>query len=184
MIANAGGSDLTQAYARAVSGGVTLDGSVYWNSNSVECGQGASFTVLETDDALDPARHKLSTMAVQCDAASSGRSDPLRVPDISPATETRRVQYGPACGATDHTIVYGPLSAVSSYGYSGQQCGIGVTPQALFTPGPGSWFFLIVGNDGVAIAGSYGRDSQGNQRPQDLNDPVCTLLQSLLLPCN
>ena len=54
-----------------------------------------------------------------------------------------------------------------------------------FDPGPGSYFFLVVANDGLGVEGSYGTDSVTEERPEeDLNDPVCSFPQQLTLQCD
>ena len=93
------------------------------------------------------------------------------------------VSFTPACDATDHTIYYGPLDQVSGYGYSGALCHAGTSGQASFDPGPESYFFLVVGNNGWA-EGSYGLDSDGLQRPEGLGTPGCDLVQDLSGSCD
>jgi len=88
------------------------------------------------------------------------------------------VTYTPACDATSHTIYYGDLATVGAYGYSGAACFLGTSGSASFDPGSGSVFFLVVAEDGVN-EGSYGRDSHGVERPEDLNTPTCDRPQDL-----
>ena len=86
---------------------------------------------------------------------------PLVVAAYDKASGDMRLAYQTGCGTSDNNIYYGPLSAVSSLGFSGSVCGIGTTGSyAGFNPGPGSYFFLVVGNDG-AHEGSYGQSVQG-----------------------
>ena len=93
--------------------------------------------------------------------------------------------YEPACGAADHNVVFGPLAAVSRYGYSGRVCGIGNLGQFEgFDPGPGSFFFMVVGTDGESVVGSYGLDSEGDERPPDRGDPRCAFTQDLSESCD
>ena len=55
----------------------------------------------------------------------------------------------------------GPGDA-QSYGYSGQVCSSGASGSVTgFDPGPGSFFFLLVGNDGAGVEGSYGTNGVG-----------------------
>ncbi|MDH3628635.1 MAG: cytochrome c family protein [Acidobacteriota bacterium] len=88
------------------------------------------------------------------------------------------ISYTPACDATDHTIYYGPLSAVSSYGYSGAACAVGVSGSASFDPGVGSFFFMVVGNNGTT-EGSYGTNGVMLERPEDVGTAVCDRAQDL-----
>jgi hypothetical protein len=93
------------------------------------------------------------------------------------------VHFTPACDATDHTILYGSLDHVSQYDYTGAHCHAGNTGQVSFDPGPGSSFFLVVGNNGWA-EGSFGTDSQGVERPESLGTPGCDLVQDLSGTCD
>ena len=43
---------------------------------------------------------------------------------------------------------------------------------------------VVVGNDGVGVEGSYGTDSDLLERPEDLVDPGCVLVQQLALRCD
>ena len=51
----------------------------------------------------------------------------------------------------------------------------------------GSFFFLVVGNDGVGIEGSYGTSWIGGasvERSEDLTDPQCSFVQDLSQRCD
>lgn len=74
--------------------------------------------------------------------------------------------YTPACGTTGHTVYYGPLSSVASYGYTNSACSPDITGFLTFTPETsGALFFLIAGHNG-ATEGGYGTDSAGLPRPE------------------
>lgn len=114
-----------------------------------------------------------------------GEASGLRIDGIELETGRLSISYRPACGAADHTLVWGRLEDVRTYRYSGQACGIGADGKhSLPDPGGGAWFFLVVGNDGVSIEGSYGADSGGKERPEDAADPVCPLTQDLTFACD
>jgi len=122
---------------------------------------------------------------ILCRATTPGEATDLRVESSGPATGDLRIDYRPGCGAGDHSIVYGPLEDVGSYGYSGRVCDIGGRGRVeAVNPGPGSYFFLIVGNDGGAIEGSYGLDGQNVERPPYAGDPQCDFVQDLSLRCD
>jgi hypothetical protein len=97
--------------------------------------------------------------------------------------ETIDVTYTPSCDATDHTIYFGPLGDVAGYGYSGALCHAGDSGSATFDPGPGDFFFLVVGNTGWA-EGSYGKDSEGAERAEDVGTAGCDLVQDLSGTCD
>jgi hypothetical protein len=86
--------------------------------------------------------------------------------------------YTPACDATDHTVYYGDLSSVSSYGYADAACFLGASGTASFDPGSGSWFFLVAASNG-SDEGSYGKNSIGVERPEADGVGVCDVPQDL-----
>jgi hypothetical protein len=114
-----------------------------------------------------------------------GEARELQVTGRDPETGRLSLAYRPACGATNHNIVYGPLDKVGSYAYSGQVCGIGTSGAVeAFDPGEGSIFFLVVGTGEAVDEGSYGGDSRRAERPEDLLDPVCSFAQDLSFSCD
>ena len=117
--------------------------------------------------------------------ATPGEALHLKVEERDAQTGALTLVFGPGCGASNHDIVYGPLEAVRTYGYSGRVCGIGnVGRHAGFDPGPGSTFFLVVGTDGSGIEGSYGRNSAGNERPAQGGGTSCPATQDLSRRCD
>jgi hypothetical protein len=97
------------------------------------------------------------------------------------------LDYGAGCEATTHTIEFGALTQadLASYNWSGQECDIGGSGTYDWSVGglPGSIFFVIVAQDG-ASAGSYGKDSLGLERPEDLNGTLCPVPQDLFRRCD
>jgi hypothetical protein len=67
-------------------------------------------------------------------------------------------------------------------------CGLGAGgSHAGFNPGPGSYFFVVVGDDGLGIEGSYGTGFFGGsfvERPDDTLDPSCPRVQDLSQRCD
>ena len=117
-------------------------------------------------------------------SATPGESRELLVTGHDLVTGQLSLSYRPACGATDHNIVLGPLQDVGVYGYSDQVCGIGTIGTASFEPGNGSWFFLVVGTDDEGREGSYGGDGSATERPEDLLEPLCSFTQDLSFSCD
>jgi hypothetical protein len=128
----------------------------------------------------------IDRMFFRSEAASTpGEATGLTVTARDPGTGVLSVAWNPACAASDHNLVYGPLAGVGSYDYTGQVCGIGASGSFTgFDPGPGSWFFLVVGTDATAIEGSYGADGTGTERPEQTNDPSCAFTRNLSLRCD
>jgi hypothetical protein len=121
-------------------------------------------------------------------AATPGEATDLLVTGYDSGTGAISISWTPACGASDHHVEFGPLDSVETYGYSGQDCSIGSGGSyTAFNPGPGSFFFMVVGNDGAGIEGSYGISTAGGspaERPEDLLDPSCSLTQNLSQRCD
>ena len=121
-------------------------------------------------------------------AATPGEATDLQVTAYDPVTGAMSLSWTPGCAAADHHLEYGPLDAMATFGYSGQVCGLGTAGSlASFDPGPGSWFFLIVADDGVGVEGSYGTsriDGALVERPDDEADPVCVRIQDLSQRCD
>ncbi len=86
------------------------------------------------------------------------------------------IAYTPGCDAQDHAIHFGDLAGVASYTYTGAGCSIGTSGTAVFDPGPGDVFFLVVAHDS-ADQGSYGEDSLGAERLDDA--ARCGMAQNL-----
>jgi hypothetical protein len=121
-------------------------------------------------------------------AATPGEATDLQVTGYNVATGELSITWTPGCAAADHHIEYGLLQDVAAFGYSGQACGIGTGGSyASFDPGSGSYFFLVVADDGVAVEGSYGAswiDGAPIERPEDTLDPVCPRVQDLSRRCD
>jgi hypothetical protein len=121
-------------------------------------------------------------------ASTPGEAKDLEITGYNPATGRISLSFVPACGAADHHIEYGLIQDVRTYGYSGQDCGIGNTGgYDKFKPGSGSYFFVVVGDDGVSTEGSYGMsliNGAMSERPEDILDPVCPLVQDLSQNCD
>ena len=135
------------------------------------------------DLLYDEADPDCSTASATPGEASVGGD--LTVTAHDPVAGTLTVSYGPACAATDHTLEFGPLSAVATYGYSGQDCALGISGSHTWSYGVAtdSRFFLIVANDGSA-EGSYGLDGAGSQRPEDSVSTTCPVPQDLSQSCD
>ena len=113
--------------------------------------------------------------------AASGAT-PLQVTGYDAASGNLSITYGPACGATDHSVVYGSLEAPDRGAYLGRNCGLGTSGSASFNPGTGSFFFLLVGDNGT-IEGSFGASSFGAERPESFALAACDRPQVLTAAC-
>lgn len=107
-------------------------------------------------DAADPnARVTRSAHDRMGEAYLVGAACNVDVVSYDSATGNTSISFGPGAGSTDHTLHYGPLSAVSSYGYTGSVTGLGATGSSTATLPPGSLFWLIVPRNNAA-EGGYG----------------------------
>ena len=94
------------------------------------------------------------------------------------------VQYAPACGATDHVVVWGTGPLTTGVQWTQMICNRGVSgnldfdPQLTVTPGS-LLYFVVVGQDGPT-EGSYGRTSAGVERNEAVGLAACDLPRSLV----
>lgn len=111
-----------------------------------------------------------------------GEDADLQVTSFDPITGNLSLAYTAACASGSHDIYFGPLSQVSTYGWSGATCGIGNTGTYTgFNPGAGSFFFVLVGN-AFAVEGSYGTGHLG-ERPRAAGVASCGRTQLLASAC-
>ena len=116
-------------------------------------------------DDLDPGARGLRDSATRVSESwFLGSICDLQVPSHNASTGETSLSFGPGAGSTDHTLYYGPLSAVSSYGFSGKVSGLGATGSSSVSLPEGSLFWVVVPrNNGEE--GTYGRDSSCSERP-------------------
>jgi hypothetical protein len=112
----------------------------------------------------------------------ASRTAPMTVTSFDRATGTVSISYGPACGSSDHTVYAGLLSGLPTMSFAQRICNRGTSGATSFTLGPGSVFWVIVGNDG-AKEGSYGRNRSGAERPEDTLASACNIPQDLSASC-
>ena len=112
-----------------------------------------------------------------------GEANAMTVTSHDPGGGTVTVAYDAACGATDHTVFYGNLSDLPAGAYGGSSCGHGTGGSATFSPGPGDVFWIVVASDG-AVEGSYGRGSDGLERPESDATSGCDHPQDLGATCD
>jgi hypothetical protein len=117
------------------------------------------------------------------DGVTPGTPRKLKIGGYDLELEVLELRHIPGCAASTHNLVYGPLAAVSSYGYTGQVCDLGISRDLSIALGPDSYFFLLVASDG-AYEGSYGADAIGTERPAYTDAPDCPLLQDLTQRCD
>jgi hypothetical protein len=112
---------------------------------------------------------------------------PLLVNAYDPAGGTMTLTFEAGCASTDHNLEWGPLTQVSTHGYSAQtvnECGIGAAGPYVwsFPATPDDIFFLVVGNDGGTAEGSLGLETAG-ERPEN-SGGICDIAQSLTDRCD
>jgi hypothetical protein len=115
---------------------------------------------------------------------SSGPAQgPIEVESYDRLSGNLQFWYGPACGASNHTLVYGELTSPFALVHSGQDCSIGINGLYDWPAPAGSIYFLVVGHDGTA-EGSYGTDSNGAERAAYPSGPDCPRPQDLTDRCD
>jgi hypothetical protein len=129
-----------------------------------------------------PVQIALASANVTAPVVTPGEATPM-LASLNKTTGAIDVTYTPACAAAGHTIYFGPLASIASYGYLNAACGLGNSGSASFDPGAGNSFFLIVAQDG-AVEGSFGTDSTGAERPEAGLLGACPLPQNLGNRCD
>lgn len=120
---------------------------------------------LTTLDEADPAVRGLRTSHDRvADSYLLGTACGQGVVTYDSGTGNTDLSFVPAAGSTDHTLYYGPLNAVSTYGYTGSVSGLGATGSSSVTLPPGDLFWVIAARNNGA-EGCYGTDSAGGERP-------------------
>jgi hypothetical protein len=117
----------------------------------------------------------------------AGGDESLRVSKL-PGDPEMLVQYEPACGATDHAVLWGlsPIPGVATW--VDAACGFGPGGVALFDPGvppPAHFYYFVVVGQNYAQEGSYGQDYQNlaeHERPE-LTGGICDRPQVLEAVC-
>jgi hypothetical protein len=121
-------------------------------------------------------------------AATPGEVTQLTVTGYDSGSGEISIAFVPACDSADHHIEFGLLQNVASLAYSGQECSVGISGSfSAFDPGPESYFFIVVGNDGIGTEGSYGVsliDGMLAERSEDALDPSCAFVQDLSQRCD
>lgn len=125
-----------------------------------------------------------------CGAATAGPGETsgaalaqLLVTAHDPAAGTLTVSFGSPCEATDNTLEFGALADLETYSYSGQACGLGTAGTYQWSYPNDDLFFLVVGKN-ATVEGSYGRDGDGLERPEDLTSAACPVPQELADRCD
>jgi len=128
-------------------------------------------------------------------AAVPGEASSVIVTALNPDTGQLSLTWQPGCNSAGHHLIYGPLSQVSTYGYSGQVCGLGMSgtwtgslpPAGAPLPGNGSLFFLVVADDNAGIEGAYGLSYDGvgwEERPASGLGGACPFTRQLVRVCD
>jgi hypothetical protein len=118
--------------------------------------------------------------------ASAPAQAPMVVTGYDAVSGAIALSFAPACDATGHTVHYGRLADIATYGWAAADCAIGIGGSGSFIPIPAAGenlFWVVVGNN-ASWEGSYGADSAGIERPPDtINAGACFRQQSLATVC-
>jgi subtilisin family serine protease len=147
------------------------------------CGNGIQEDPEECDGLDTGSCHGSCWIDCTCMPLTSGETTNLLVTDYYAGLSLLTISYDPTCVATANSLVYGHLGDVGQYRYTGQRCDIGNSgTYGPFGLGSASYFFMVVGHDG-GVEGSYGTDSEGNERPYYAAS-ACDLFQDLDERCD
>lgn len=119
----------------------------------------------------------------QVTTATPGEATALQITAFDDLSGNITVTYAPGCTTSNNNIEYGRIANLATYQYDGQVCGVGNSGSATFALPSGSYFFLMVGNNGSA-EGSYGLGRNGNERPEDTVSVACPVPQNLSQRCD
>ena len=182
---NDSGSHAQGNHNTAVGTGETLTIGLAGGNDYVIAAGGEACSAMSSAPCTSPRLYGTVTLtraASTPPGEAAKAAGPMLVSAFNKATGDISIGYGPACSATDHHVVYGPLATVSTYGYAGQACGLGNSGSATFNPGAGDFFWVLVGNTS-ALEGSYGTRSTGSERPPASGLPGCSYAQDLSATC-
>jgi hypothetical protein len=152
----------------------------------VDAGPGMHHIAVMVDAPDSISSH--CTMIVRPPAGDPGESSAVPgqqmiVTNHDPGSGEIAVSYVSACASDDHSAYSGDLGSISAYDWNKVECGLGTSGMALLNPGAGDRYFVIVGSNG-AVEGSYGRDGDGAERPEDTETPsICSYPQDLTASC-
>ena len=129
----------------------------------------------------------------------TGGTTPVTVASLASDGSSLQISFavGVCNNAADHHILYGqrsnlPAVAGGTFSLLGSQCAIGTTSPTTWnavptaTDGKGLIWFLIVATNGAGLEGSWGRDSQGNERVGPGNSGAsgsCALVRDTSYTC-
>jgi hypothetical protein len=136
-------------------------------------------------DSADPNSRGLRTAYERIQAAwqrGLGAVCGLRVVGHDPGTGSTTLSFSPAAGATDHALYYGPMSSVSTYGYTGAENGLGMSGSSTVTLPAGDLFWVLAGQNDSGEEGCYGTSS-ADARPCYPAEGSCDLPQAASQVC-
>ncbi len=184
-------NDVTHAYAGSDYG--VYENTSVWTGTAWTSIQGNLPSVSVQELGFNVVNHRLR-------AATHGRGiwEFLRTTtspqEISPAHNmtavkgsgtTVNVTYTVNCGDVDTTVYTGSLATLQSGGISwtNRYCSNGATGTLVFDPGNNNVYFVVVGNNGIATEGSYGKNSSNAERPAAGAGSPCAYTQNLTGTC-
>jgi hypothetical protein len=129
----------------------------------------------------------VTPVALNAPGHASEAPDPqMEVTAHNGGTGEISLTYSPACDASGHTLHYGPLADVGTYGWADADCSYDDSGTGIFLPDPAvgdSIFWVMVGHN-ASFEGSYSADSFGAERPANTAAAgVCFRTQNLAPVC-
>jgi hypothetical protein len=166
------GAEITHVAPRLVNGSREVVFTFAWQApvlpgNTILYAAGNSVDFQGGTNGDNAAATSLQ-ISVQAASGTPGESStdglaPLLATGYDNSTDELSISFESGCETDGNNIYYGDLSQVSTMSWSGESCDVGTFGTAAFSPGTGSYFFVVVGNK-AGTEGSYGRSSAGLER--------------------
>jgi parallel beta-helix repeat protein len=140
-----------------------------------------------TASATDAAGNTSSFGTTFSNPQEASGDESLRVSKL-PADPELVIQYEPACGATDHAMMWGTSPISGGVSWTDAMCGFGAGNVAVFDPGtplPTRFYYFVVVGQNHAQEGSYGQALQNamEQERHEMIGGTCDRPQVLGVIC-
>jgi plastocyanin len=177
-----------------VSGSSCVNDNLFCSPSNTNCGANPTSSTGATYDRVFPTPGSFpyfcrphcpfgmtGTITVGGAAAGVLEATSLQIAQLSPSQT--QFTYAPACGATSHAIYFGVGPIVGAPNWRQSLCADASGTHVADLANPvGLQYFVVVGQDASA-EGSYGKNSQGLERPEAVEVGECDLPQVVSTVC-
>lgn len=82
-----------------------------------------------------------------------------------------------SCPASGYHLIFGALTGLSSYAVAGAECALGTSGSHIWNSVPaGNTWFLVVGDNGTDLEGTWGKDGSGAHRAGTTTSSQCGMI--------